>query len=178
MRTLSPAPAAFPADLRRKDVRHSQQGGVSQTRQDAARNLCPALLRPLSTGRAGGSHRHAEVRRIRRHKADYDAISREYFPKSYFYPATCALPKATPCFRRRNWPGSSASNMRDSASCYVMAPIRCGKRFRHVSMSYARCFRPPSVTGAEKILIVCNPFPDASSSVCSTLGPARRPGAA
>ena len=62
------ATTAFPADVRREDVRHPRQSGTAQTRRTAARILCEALLRPIPTGRTGGSDCHAEVGRVRCHQ--------------------------------------------------------------------------------------------------------------
>ena len=90
-------------------------------------------------------------------KKDYDAISREYFPKSYFYPEGMSFAKSDALFPRRDWPRSSASNTRGSASCSVMARIPRGKRFRQSSRKSGNCCdiwlsksveRFPSVSGS------------------------------
>src|SRR5262249_55327513 len=57
---ISDAPSPFQADLRREALCDSRQSRAVQARWPAARKLCEALLRSLSTKRTTGSDRHAQ----------------------------------------------------------------------------------------------------------------------
>jgi hypothetical protein len=72
--------------------------GNSQAGQDAARNLCAALLRPVQLAAQAEVIAMLKSGEYDAIKKDYDAISREYFGRSYFYPEGMSFTKSDALF--------------------------------------------------------------------------------
>ena len=99
-RTVSDAPAAFPANLRRENVRHPRQGRDCSSATDSRSEPMPG-----TTTICFNWPRRTEViamlksARIRRHQSRITTqISREHFARSYFHPEGMSFAKSDALF--------------------------------------------------------------------------------